>query len=87
MKGSTRKYVDRKCLLCSTKFVYIYIYIYIYIQPLRFEKEITQLAVEIKGKFTRPTPFSVNNFTSPCILVCAQYNKLQKAIVPRSTEI
>ena len=38
MKGSTRKYVDRKYLLCSTKFVlmkkccqYIYIYIYIYI--------------------------------------------------------
>ena len=40
MKGSTRKYVDRKCLLCSTKVVsmkkccqnihYIYIYIYIY---------------------------------------------------------
>ena len=37
MKGSTRKYVDRKCLLYSTKFVlmkkccqYIYIYIYIY---------------------------------------------------------
>ena len=29
MKGSTRKYVDRKCLLYSTKFV-IYIYIYIY---------------------------------------------------------
>ena len=37
--GSTRKYVDRKCLLYSTKFVlmkqccqkiYIYIYIYIY---------------------------------------------------------
>ena len=27
MKGSTKKYVDRKCLLCSTKFVYIYIYI------------------------------------------------------------
>ena len=26
MKGSTRKYVDRKCLLYSTKFVYIYIY-------------------------------------------------------------
>ncbi len=31
MKGSTRKYVDRKCLLYSTKFIYIYIYIYIYI--------------------------------------------------------
>ena len=31
MKGSTRKYVDRKFLLCSTKLVYIYIYIYIYI--------------------------------------------------------
>ena len=29
MKGSTRKYVDRKCLLYSTEFVYIYIYIYI----------------------------------------------------------
>ena len=33
MKGSTRKYVDRKCLLCSTKFVLMkkccqYIYIY-----------------------------------------------------------
>ena len=35
MKGSTRKYVDRKCLLCSTKFVYIYMYIYIYIYILR----------------------------------------------------
>ena len=27
----TRKYVDRKCLLYSTKFVYIYIYIFVYI--------------------------------------------------------
>ena len=27
MKGSTRKYVDRKCLLYSKKFVYIYIYV------------------------------------------------------------
>ena len=31
MNGSRRKYVDRKYLLCSTKFIYIYIYIYIYI--------------------------------------------------------
>ena len=23
------EYVDRKCLLCSTKFIYIYIYIYL----------------------------------------------------------
>ena len=43
MKGSTRKYVDRKCLLCSTKFVlmkkccqnihiqaYKYVHLYIY---------------------------------------------------------
>ena len=30
MNGSRRKYVDRKCLLCSRKFVLIYIYIYIY---------------------------------------------------------
>ena len=37
MKGSTKKYVDKKCLLGSTKYVlikkccqYIYIYIYIY---------------------------------------------------------
>ena len=25
-----KKYVDKKCLLCSTKYIYIYIYIYIY---------------------------------------------------------
>ena len=31
MKVSTRKYVERKYLLYTTKFVYIYIYIYIYI--------------------------------------------------------
>ena len=35
MKGSTRKYVDRKYLLHSTKFIYIYIYIYIYIERER----------------------------------------------------
>ena len=29
INGSTRKYVDRKYLLSSTKFVYIYIYIYV----------------------------------------------------------
>ena len=29
MKGSTRKYLDGKCLLYSTKFVLIYIYIYV----------------------------------------------------------
>ena len=30
MKGSARKYVDKKCPLRSTKCEYIYIYIYIY---------------------------------------------------------
>ena len=54
MKGSTRKYVDRKCQLCSTKFVlmkkccqyiyiyiciYIYIYVYIYVLYLLYDSE------------------------------------------------
>ena len=42
MKGSTRKYVDRKYLLCSTKFVYIYIYIYMH-NPVEKIEHISEL--------------------------------------------
>ena len=36
-KGLTKKYVDKKCLLCSIKYIYIYIYIYIYTYLMEME--------------------------------------------------
>ena len=58
MKGSTRKYVDKKYLLCSTKFVYICIYIYVFTPEgfLNVSFKLSRFLVNIKMVFS---PLSV----------------------------